>query len=295
MKIPNKYPIILGFVPLFRNFFVSLLMAMRLSNNLSQNLSLQLATSLALEQGVEQVHEIVKAHRDKLTDSGFVREIKNHLLKANKKSFFVKNLPDSYFLKNDKPLLERAILYAAHRHRGEYRDSGHPYLAHVLSTGYILARLGFPKEIILSGVLHDTIEDAPDKTRTLNELYTLRPSIAWYVYSVSGPDIKDAVEKDKQLHNRLHAFSDHAQNLFPQAIKVADGIANLFDIQDMQAKDGRTSVERQALFIKKMQTLLLPFARSIDKQQLIPIKKGKDAFILFEFLKDIIEEKTTQP
>ncbi len=277
------------------HFFVSLLMEMRLSNNLSQNLSLQLATSLALEQGVEQVHEMVKAHQDNLTHSGFIGEAKNHLLKANKKEFFEKNLPDSHFLKNDKNLLERAILYAAHRHLGEYRESGIPYLAHALSTGFILARLGFSKEIILSGILHDTVEDTPDKTRTLNELYGLMPSIAYYVYSVSGPDIKDSVEKDKQLYNRLHAFSDNAQNLFPQAIKVADGIANLYDIASMQAKDGRTSAERQAMFITKMKTLLLPFASKIDEQNLIPVKKKNEVFSLFEFLKDSIEEIKLQP
>ncbi len=270
-------------------------MAMRLSNNLSQNLSLQLATSLALEQGVEQTHEIVKTHQENLIYTGFIGEIKNHFLKANQKGFFVKTLPDSRFLKNDKSLLERAVLYAAHRHMGEFRDSGHPYLAHVLSTGFILARLGFPKEIILSGILHDTVEDAPDKTKTLNELYALMPSIAFYVYSVSGPDIKDTVEKDKQLHNRLHTFSYNAQNLFPQAIKVADGLANLYDITSMQSKDGRTSAERRVLFMEKMETILLPYATAIDEKNLIPVKKKKEAFSLFEFLKSSIEEKQLSP
>lgn len=279
----------------FLQFFVSLFIEMRLSNNLSQNFSLQLATSLALEQGVEQMHEMVKAHQDNLTHSGFIGEAKNHFLRANKKGFFDKNLPDSHFLKNDKNLLERTISYAARRHRGEYRESGFPYLAHVLSTGFILARLGFPREIILSGILHDTVEDAPDKTKTLNELYALMPSIAYYVYSVSGPDIKDSVEKDKQLHNRLHAFSDNAQSLFPQAIKVADGLANLYDITSMQPKDGRTSAERQALFMAKMKTLLLPYATAIDEKNLIPVKKKKEVFSLFEFLKDSIEEKNLHP
>lgn len=268
-------------------------MAMRLSNNQSQNLSLQLSTSLALEQGVEQMHELIKDHQNNLTHTRFIREAKKHLLKANKKGFFVKNLPDSHFLKNDKNLLERIILYAAHRHQGEYRDSGHPYLAHVLSTGFILARLGFPKEVVMAGILHDTIEDALDKNKVLNELYALLPAIAYYTNSLSGPDIRDAVEKDKAMYSRIDSFSLHTNRLFSKAIKCADGIANLYDVELMQAKDGRTADQRQRRFINNIVSNIIPYAMEIDSQKIILIKKRKEVFSLKDYITEMVEEKST--
>jgi hypothetical protein len=265
---------------------------MKLSNTISQNISLQLSTSLALETGMEEIHELVKMHENNLLDSKFINEVKSFLIKANKKGFFNGNLPDEYFLKEDKGMLGKTILYAAQRHYGEYRESGHPYLSHVLGTGFILARLGLPKDIILAGILHDTVEGIPDKKKVLNDLYAMKPAIAYYVYSVSGPDIKDAVAKDKVLYARIQTFSDHAGNNFPKVIKCADSIANLYDIEYMRSKDGRTARERQLLFLAKAEETALAFAAEIDASELIPLKKKKgEIFSLQEFVRESIGQK----
>jgi hypothetical protein len=264
---------------------------MRLSNSISQNLSLQLKTSIALDRGIEQVHEMVKLHEDNLTGVAFIKEMKSRLLNSNQKGFFRRNMPPNDLLREDKDLLERALAFAANRHLGEYRESGHPYLSHVLSTGFILARLGLPRQVVLAGILHDTIEDHPDKNKILNQLYELMPSIAWYVYSVSGPDIKDSVEKDKILNNRIKVRSESAGNDFPKIIKCADGIANLYDLEHMTGKDGRTPRQRQMLFIDKIKKQALPFASEIDQAMILPLRKGKETFSLHQYILDFIDEK----
>jgi hypothetical protein len=264
---------------------------MRLSTNISQNLSLQLCTSLALDKGLKQVHDIVNNHEKELTKNEFIRGIKSFLVKSNRKGFFTGKQDNDYFLKSDLPLLEKAIYYAANRHIGEYRDSGHPYLAHVLSTGFVLARLGLPRNVILAGILHDAVEDTPDKSKALNDIYAMAPAIAWYVYSVSGPDIKDSVEKDKILYQRLDSISANSGSLFPKAIKCADGIANLFDVESLEAKDGRTGTERQNLYIENLRNKILPYAREIDQNKIIPLKKRNEIFSLEEYILEIIEDK----
>jgi (p)ppGpp synthase/HD superfamily hydrolase len=264
---------------------------MKLTFSLSQNLSLQQSTSLALEEGFEHIYSVVKAHEEQLTSSRFIREIQSFILKSGKKSYFGNQLPSSHFLSSIPNLLGQAILYAANRHQGEFRDSGTPYIAHVLNTGFFLARLGFPREIVLAGILHDTVEDTNQKNAVLNDLYNLMPEIAFYVYSVSGPDIKDAVEKDRILQMRIQSFSDQAGNIFPQAIKCADGIANLSDLRHMEAKDGRTAADRKLLFLKKSEETLIPYARSIDQAGIIPLKKKKERFFLEEYVSNIIWEK----
>lgn len=263
---------------------------MKLTNTLSQNFSLQLSTSLALDRGLEEVYGMVKSHENNLADKGFLKEMKAFLLASNKKSLFRKGLPKGYFLRDDPALLDRALVFAEHRHRGEYRESGYPYLAHVLGTGFLLARLGFPREVILAGILHDTVEDAPDKNKILNELHAIAPAIAWHVYSVSAPDIKDAIEKDRVLYAKIREASI-AGDRFPEAIKCADSISNLYDLEYMKPRDGRSSQKRQQLFLEKTRKIILPFARTIDETGIIPLKKGKERFSLLEFIEDTLENK----
>jgi (p)ppGpp synthase/HD superfamily hydrolase len=264
---------------------------MRLSTNISQNLSLQLSTSLALDKGLKEAHDIVKDHEKEITTPGFIRDIRSFLIRANRKGFFRVRQENETLLKSNISLLERAIIYAAKRHQGEYRDSGHPYLSHVLSTGFVLARLGLPRDVILAGILHDVVEDTPDKIKALNDLYTMSPAIAWYVYSVSGPDIKDSVEKDKLLYKRLDSTSFNTGSLFPKAIKCADGIANMFDVEFLKAKDGRTGPERKKLYIENTRNKIVPYAREIDQSNIIPLKKRNEVFSLEEYILEVIEDK----
>jgi (p)ppGpp synthase/HD superfamily hydrolase len=264
---------------------------MKLSNSISQEPTLQLAVSIALDQGVEEVHEMVKSHENDLSDARFIKEITSWMVKANKPKYFYRGLPPDQFLKNNTVLLEKALLMAANRHKGEYRDSGNAYLAHVISTGFVLARLGLHQKVVISGILHDTVEDTHHKTRTLNALYDLDPSVAFNVYSVSGPDIVDAVEKDAQLHARIQAASTNTGSIFPKIIKCADAVANLYDIEFMKAKDGRTSEERQMLFISKIEKQIIPYAQEIDKKNVFPIKKNHKTFSLAEYITDYIREK----
>jgi hypothetical protein len=44
-------------------------------------------------------------------------------------------------------------------HLGQLRRSGEPYITHPVEVAVILSRTGMDKETILSGLLHDTVED----------------------------------------------------------------------------------------------------------------------------------------
>ncbi len=267
---------------------------MRLSANISQNMSLQLTTSMALDEGLKDVHEIVRLHEKEPDSKGFINDIKSYLVRSNNKRYFKGNLAADDLLKNNTALLDRVIQYALKRHRGEYRDSGHLYLAHVLSTGFILARLGFPKQVILSGILHDSVEDSQEKNQVLNDLFALAPAVAWYVFSVSAPDIRDAVEKDMILYKKLDAMAATSGSFYPKAIKCADGIANLFDIEFLKPKDGRSGPERQKLFLENTQKKILPYAREIDHNMIIPVKSKNEIFSMEAYILDLMKEKQIQ-
>ena len=59
----------------------------------------------------------------------------------------------------DQDLLRKAYVFSASEHRNQKRRSGEPYLVHPLEVAYILADLELDTASIVSGLLHDVVED----------------------------------------------------------------------------------------------------------------------------------------
>ncbi len=70
----------------------------------------------------------------------------------------VEQLPENYNLA-DRELIERAYHVAEGAHRGQKRAAGEPYITHCLAVASILADLRVPPEVVVAGLLHDTVED----------------------------------------------------------------------------------------------------------------------------------------
>src|SRR5512136_1479991 len=67
-------------------------------------------------------------------------------------------LPDTY-TPADRELVQRAYRLAEKAHTGQKRASGDPYINHCLAVAGILAEYSMPAEVIVVGLLHDTVED----------------------------------------------------------------------------------------------------------------------------------------
>ncbi len=56
--------------------------------------------------------------------------------------------------------LEKAILYATRAHEGQIRKGTQtPFIVHPFTVGMILYEQGCDEEVVISGILHDTVED----------------------------------------------------------------------------------------------------------------------------------------
>ena len=75
-------------------------------------------------------------------------------------------LPEHYSLA-DKEVVQRAYRTAEEAHREQKRQSGEPYINHCLAVASILADLRVPPEVVVAGLLHDTVEDT---TVTLDDI-----------------------------------------------------------------------------------------------------------------------------
>ncbi len=74
----------------------------------------------------------------------------------------IKNLCDkilSYYPTADIALIQKAYLFSKKAHEGQFRRSGEPYISHPVGVAEILAELRLDLPTIMTGLLHDTVED----------------------------------------------------------------------------------------------------------------------------------------
>ena len=60
---------------------------------------------------------------------------------------------------SDLELIEKAYIFSASVHQGQVRLSGEPYLTHPMEVAGILADMKLDAASIVTGLLHDTVED----------------------------------------------------------------------------------------------------------------------------------------
>src|SRR4029450_9338864 len=70
----------------------------------------------------------------------------------------------SYDPDADEDMLNRAYVYGLKKHGTQVRASGDPYFSHPVEVAGILAEMKLDTASIVTGLLHDTIEDT-DATR----------------------------------------------------------------------------------------------------------------------------------
>eukprot|EP00913_Durusdinium_trenchii_P003135 g2897.t1 len=64
-----------------------------------------------------------------------------------------------YLPRDDRLQALSGLCVAALAHKGQKRKSGEPYIVHPVAVAELLAQLKVPVEVIVSGLLHDTVED----------------------------------------------------------------------------------------------------------------------------------------
>lgn len=71
----------------------------------------------------------------------------------------------------DEVLLRRAYLFSAREHKGQVRKSGEPYLVHPLEVAHILAELKLDPVCVVTGLLHDIVEDTQTSIKEIEEYF----------------------------------------------------------------------------------------------------------------------------
>lgn len=131
--------------------------------------------------------------------------------------------------------LFHAINVAAVAHDGQYRKgSAVPYFSHICGVLFVLAQLSTDEDVLVAGVLHDVIEDAPEKTSLAEIEAEFGGRVAQLVAAVT----KDETLSDWQ--DRANAYISMIENadLDVACIVLADKLHNIRSILTDHAEHG---------------------------------------------------------
>lgn len=189
----------------------------------------------------------------------------------------------AYHPSDDLRLIDKAYRLATEYHGDQKRKSGEPYIVHPLCVAIELAKLKLDKETIISGILHDIVEDTP---------YTLEQLTADFGAEVAL--LVDGVTKltqmswsqDKieiQAENLRKMFLAMAKDIRVILIKLADRLHNLRTLQ-------YTRPEKQREKARETMDIYAPIANRLGISK---IKTQLDDLSLKYLEPEVYEELST--
>lgn len=129
-------------------------------------------------------------------------------------------------------LLE-AIYFATNKHVEQKRkDNKTPYISHPLAVALILTTVTKDEDVIIAGILHDTIEDTNTSRKELEKSFGER--VAKLILECSEDDRNLSwKERKNAVLEKIKTISDNAA-----LIKSADILHNLYEIRNKIEEHG---------------------------------------------------------
>jgi GTP diphosphokinase / guanosine-3',5'-bis(diphosphate) 3'-diphosphatase len=159
----------------------------------------------------------------------------------------------SYHPSNDFSLVTKAYQIAKSGHESQLRKSGEPYLVHPVSVAYILAELELDLESIISGLLHDVIEDTKYTYEDLVSLFNVE--IADIVQGVTKLDIIEDNLKEESRGKASYPVESETDFIKDKSLKVDLQAENYRKMFIAMAKDIRVILIKIADRLHNMRTL----------------------------------------
>ncbi len=129
-------------------------------------------------------------------------------------------------------LIQRAYKFSEEAHRGQTRRSGLPYLTHPASVAGILADLRLDDETVITGLLHDTVEDTDVTLEDIREEFG--ESVALLVDGVTKiTQISFRNTHEKQGENIRKMLLAMGKDIRVILVKLADRLHNMRTLNHM--------------------------------------------------------------
>lgn len=138
----------------------------------------------------------------------------------------------SYHPNADVQIVKKAYYFSEKAHEGQFRRSGEPYISHPLSVAGILADLKLDIDSIITGLLHDTVEDTEvtlDSVR--KEFGDAVANLVDGVTKIGQMSFKNSIEK--QGENVRKMIVAMGKDIRVILVKLSDRLHNMRTLNHM--------------------------------------------------------------
>ncbi len=143
----------------------------------------------------------------------------------------MQNFLDELYQKNssyDIEKIKNAYLYAEEIHSGQFRKSGEAYISHPVSVALIVASLELDTDSICAALLHDTIEDHPEKANLPDIKQRFGEEVADLVDGLTKLVAIPFEDKEEEhIENLRKMFLAMSKDLRVIFIKLCDRLHNM--------------------------------------------------------------------
>ncbi len=148
----------------------------------------------------------------------------------------------------DLSLIESAFGMAAEAHGAQLRDNGDPYITHPVAVAEILAGLRLDSHSIITGLLHDTIEDTPLTLERIEQRFGA--DIAGLVDGVTKlTRLELQSDRTKQAENFRKLVLAMSRDIRVLLVKLADRLHNMRTLHFVRSQERRQRIARETMEI----------------------------------------------
>jgi GTP diphosphokinase / guanosine-3',5'-bis(diphosphate) 3'-diphosphatase len=158
------------------------------------------------------------------------------------------HLMEEYYKGDELDLVRKSYVLSARAHSGQKRHSGEPYMVHPLHVAKILSEMNLDVATVVTGLLHDTVEDT---LVTLDEIRDLfGDSIARLVDGVTKlSKIQFSSREARQAENFRKMFMAMAKDIRVIFVKLADRLHNMRTLHHLpEEKRQRIALETLEIY-----------------------------------------------
>ena len=155
----------------------------------------------------------------------------------------------SGYLSNlDETLLNQAYVFTVKKHGDQKRASGDPYFSHPVEVAGILTELKLDEPTIVTGLLHDTLEDTDATYEELQKLFG--EEVAQLVDGVTKlSKLELSADQNKQAENFRKLLVATANDIRVLIVKLADRLHNMRTLHYIHDPSRKQRIAQETLEI----------------------------------------------
>src|SRR5713101_4934480 len=144
--------------------------------------------------------------------------------------------------------LNRAYVFSMKAHGSQLRASGDPYFSHPIEVAGILAEMKLDAASIITGLLHDTVEDTVATLEDIERLFG--PDIAKLVDGVTKLSrLELQSDQTKQAENFRKLVLAMSEDIRVLLVKLADRLHNMRTLRFIRDEEKRRRIARETMDI----------------------------------------------